>query len=59
MIIQELSLYQYRNYLNENFSFSPGLNVIIGDNAQGKTNLIESIYLLSGDILIAVQRSMN
>jgi DNA replication and repair protein RecF len=47
MIIKELNLYQYRNYLNENFSFSPGLNVIIGDNAQGKTNLIESIYLLS------------
>ncbi|WKY47755.1 DNA replication/repair protein RecF [Eubacteriaceae bacterium ES3] len=47
MYIKKLSLIQYRNYINESFNFSPGLNIIVGENAQGKTNLIESMYVLS------------
>ena len=47
MIVQKLRLVHYRNYADEVFAFSPGINVICGKNAQGKTNLIESIYLLS------------
>lgn len=47
MIVKKLHLVNYRNYADESFSFSPGINVICGKNAQGKTNLVESIYLLS------------
>lgn len=47
MWVRSLQLSHYRNYRELNLSFSPGLNVVHGDNAQGKTNLLESIYLLS------------
>lgn len=47
MKINKLSLRQFRNYQQVSFKFSPGTNVIIGQNANGKTNLIEAIYLLS------------
>lgn len=46
MYIKNISLKNYRNYENENISFSPNLNIIIGENAQGKTNLVEAIYVL-------------
>ena len=38
----------FRNYKAEQISFSSGINVIIGENGQGKTNLLEAIYYLSG-----------
>ncbi len=47
MIIKRLTLENFRNYGEEEFSFSPGRNVIFGDNAQGKTNLLEAISFLS------------
>ncbi|MGI6721262.1 MAG: DNA replication/repair protein RecF [Anaerovoracaceae bacterium] len=47
MYISELSLFNYRNYEDERIEFDPGVNIIMGENAQGKTNLIESIYLCS------------
>ena len=40
-------LKNYRNYVDLNVSFNSRLNIIIGNNAQGKTNILESIYLLS------------
>lgn len=46
MYIEKLSLKNYRNFDNESVTFSPNLNIIIGENAQGKTNLIESLYVL-------------
>ncbi|MFW5800119.1 MAG: DNA replication/repair protein RecF, partial [Spirochaetota bacterium] len=46
MYIKELIINNYRNYEKLNLEFSPNNNFIIGDNGQGKTNLIESIYLL-------------
>lgn len=49
MHLRELNLRQYRNYGDEHFSFDPGVNLIVGSNAQGKTNLLEAIqYLGSG-----------
>jgi DNA replication and repair protein RecF len=48
MRIDSIALRDYRNYREADFQFDPGVNVITGDNAQGKTNLLESIYLLSG-----------
>lgn len=46
MYIKELQLKNYRNYEALQLFFDPNINVIIGENAQGKTNLLESIYLL-------------
>lgn len=47
MKINTLSLSQYRNYTSFTGQFRDGLNVIVGQNGQGKTNLLESIYFLS------------
>ena len=47
MILNELRLDGFRNYENFAASFLPGINVICGRNAQGKTNLLEAVYLLS------------
>ena len=46
MIVRHLSLAHFRNYAALTWT-SPGINVIYGDNAQGKTNLIEAIAYLS------------
>ena len=49
MVLKELKLRDFRNYSQLNLEFAPGVNLIVGDNAQGKTNLLESIaYLGSG-----------
>ena len=49
MNLNNLSLRDFRNYVNLDLEFSPGVNLIVGENAQGKTNLLEAIsYLGSG-----------
>ena len=45
MHITSLELKDFRNYSRERIEFSPGTNVIYGDNAQGKTNILEAVYL--------------
>lgn len=45
--IEHLVLTDFRNYVHADLSPAPGINLISGRNAQGKTNLLESIYLLS------------
>ncbi|MBY0450653.1 MAG: DNA replication/repair protein RecF [Cyanobacteria bacterium] len=47
VFVQALSAQNFRNLAPLSCEFSPGLNWILGDNGQGKTNLLESIYLLS------------
>ncbi len=47
MIVKSLTLTNFRNYEKETIEFSHGTNVIYGNNAQGKTNLLEAIYLFS------------
>lgn len=47
MIVRRIALNGFRNYEMETAEFSSGTNVISGENAQGKTNLLESIYMLS------------
>ena len=47
MILKEIKLRQFRNYEALTLEFSPGINVFLGENAQGKTNLMEAIYSLS------------
>jgi DNA replication and repair protein RecF len=46
--IERLSLEDFRNYGNETIDLAGGLNLVLGDNAQGKTNLLEAVYCLSG-----------
>ena len=49
MNLTELNLRSFRNYEEAQLEFDPGVNLIVGDNAQGKTNLLEAIsYLGSG-----------
>lgn len=47
MKITELELNNFRNYTNSKIQLQDGLNFIVGKNAQGKTNMLESIYLTS------------
>ena len=47
MRINRIALNGFRNYDFETADFSPGTNVIYGQNAQGKTNLLEAVYLLA------------
>jgi len=47
MIIEDLQLIHFRNYENETIAFEKGINIILGENAQGKTNLIEAMFFLS------------
>ena len=47
MRILKIALNGFRNYEWETAEFDPGTNVITGPNAQGKTNLLEAVYLLS------------
>jgi len=46
-MIEQITLTDFRNFKKKAFSFSPQITVIIGSNAAGKTNILESIYLLS------------
>ena len=47
MILNEIKLTDFRNYDSLSLAFHPKLNIFIGHNAQGKTNLLEAIYFLS------------
>ena len=47
MQINKLSLQNFRNYSEQEIAFAPDCNVIVGENAQGKTNLLEAIGYLS------------
>lgn len=47
MHIEKLTLKNYRNYSDAELVFHPKVNIVIGDNAQGKTNLVEAIYVLA------------
>lgn len=47
MNITKIKLENFRNYTNQEISFNKGINVIYGDNAQGKTNILEAIFLCS------------
>lgn len=46
MNVQKIRLINFRNLLDISIKFDPSLNIFIGNNAQGKTNILESIYIL-------------
>ncbi len=45
MIIKSLEIADYRNYDSLHIDFGKGTNILYGDNAQGKTNILEAIYM--------------
>lgn len=45
MFIKNINLKNFRNYENESIELINGINLFVGDNAQGKTNIIESVYV--------------
>lgn len=47
MFIESLALNNFRNYEDAEINFSEGINILYGDNAQGKTNILEAIYMLA------------
>jgi DNA replication and repair protein RecF len=47
MHLARLRLRDFRNYTRLDVGFSPGFHLLMGDNAQGKTNILEAIYLLA------------
>ena len=47
MKINNIELTNFRNYKSQQVFFNDGLNVLVGNNAQGKTNLLESIFLFA------------
>lgn len=47
MIIKSIELADYRNYESLEMHFSDGRNILYGENAQGKTNVLEAIYMIA------------
>jgi DNA replication and repair protein RecF len=47
MHLAHLRLRDFRNYARLDVDFSPGFHLLLGDNAQGKTNTLEAIYLIA------------
>ena len=45
MYIKKVKLENFRNYEDEEINLKDGINIIYGNNAQGKTNILESIFL--------------
>lgn len=58
-MIKNLRLQNFRNYEHEIVQFMPGINILIGDNGQGKTNVIEGIYYLLTGKSYRVQREQE
>src|SRR5436305_6353539 len=47
MHLAHLRLRDFRNYARLDTDFSPGFHLFLGDNAQGKTNILEAVYLVA------------
>ncbi|MBI2431204.1 MAG: DNA replication and repair protein RecF [Candidatus Levybacteria bacterium] len=59
MILEHLSLQNFRSYSKSDFTFSPYTTVIVGPNTSGKTNLLEAIYLLSSGKSFRAERDVE
>lgn len=55
MVIKKLTLRNFRNYEEETFPFSEGLNVLTGKNAQGKTNCAEAVFYLCTGVPLRIR----
>lgn len=45
MYIKTIKLNNFRNYTNQKIDLQKGINLFVGDNAQGKTNILEAVFL--------------
>ncbi|KEQ43421.1 recF/RecN/SMC N terminal domain protein [Streptococcus mitis] len=60
MWLQHLSLKTFRNYKETKIDFNPKLNVFLGRNAQGKTNMLEAILFFSlKHVVIGLEQNKN
>ena len=59
MILKNLEAHQFRNLSSSPFHFHPEVNLILGENGQGKTNLLEAIYFLATTRSFRTPRSAN
>jgi len=57
MNIHNLKLYAFRNYDTLELELDPGVNLIVGDNAQGKTNLLEAVVYMGSGKSFRTQRA--
>src|SRR5882757_8272185 len=46
-MITSLRLQNFRSYKDDSFEFDPGVNIVVGPNASGKTNLLEAVLVLA------------
>lgn len=53
MYIKKLTLKNYRNYKSSEFKFINGINILVGMNAQGKTNAAEAVFYLCTGVFAA------
>ncbi len=54
-MITNVRLQNFRSYIDSSFEFDDGVNIVVGPNATGKTNLIEAIYILARNISFRVK----
>ncbi|MEI7838656.1 MAG: AAA family ATPase, partial [bacterium] len=48
-MLTSIRLQNFRSYLDDSFELSDSVNIIVGPNASGKTNLLESILIIAGE----------
>ncbi|MDR3600172.1 MAG: DNA replication/repair protein RecF [Desulfosporosinus sp.] len=59
MMINNFRLQNFRNYQDETIQFMPGINILVGNNGQGKTNVLEGVYYLLTGKSYRVQREQE
>jgi DNA replication and repair protein RecF len=47
MWLKKINLFNFRNFYEKSFNFNPFITIILGENAKGKTNLLEATVCLS------------